>query len=201
VRALDADIVGLQEIDERRTGPDGIPAFIRLSEEVGWHSAEARTISTADGDYGNVLLSRWPIGDACCIDLSFRRREPRKAISGRVDSPAGPIRVLTAHLGLSDRERRHQIGLIARHVESVPEQAAIVLGDFNEWRGIGLATRALCPPFALAPAGPSFPSRWPVFRLDRIWCRSPLAPLGARTVRDCRDLSDHLPVLADLVFR
>lgn len=200
IRELDADIVGLQEIDERSAGLDDIPAFIRVSEELGWHSAEARTIRTDEGDYGNALLSRWPIDEESCIDLSVDQREPRLAISCRVEAPAGPIRVVTAHLGLSDRERRYQIGLIKDHLSSVSESAAIVLGDFNEWRRVGITTRALCPPFELAPSGASFPARYPAFRLDRIWCRPPLAVEDARTVRDYARLSDHLPVVADLRF-
>lgn len=200
VHGIGADIVALQEIDERRRAGDDTPAFIRLSQEDGWYATEARTICTDDGDYGNALLSRWPISDPHRIDLSYRRREPRMAISCRVESPYGDIRVLTAHLGLSSRERRFQIGLIQRHLDEESEHAAIVLGDFNEWRRIGLTTELICPPFALVPSGPTFPSRLPLFRLDRIWCRPPLRPVAGGIVHECRSLSDHLPVIADLEF-
>jgi endonuclease/exonuclease/phosphatase family metal-dependent hydrolase len=169
-----------------------------LREAFDWHSAEARTIRSPDGDYGHVLMSRWPIRDSACLDLAFRRREPRIAISALVASPLGDIRVIAAHLGLSGRERRQQLETILRHLADGNDWGAIVMGDFNEWRRVGASTRALCPPFDVAAAMPSFPARRPMFSLDRIWCRPPLQPVGARLATEYRHLSDHLPVIAEL---
>jgi endonuclease/exonuclease/phosphatase family metal-dependent hydrolase len=198
VRELDADIVALQEVDERSYGPDDPAMFVTLREAFDWHCAEARTIRSPDGDYGHMLMSRWPMRDSVCIDLAWRRREPRMAISTVVESPIGDIRVVAAHLGLSARERREQLATIQRHLSDQELSATIVMGDFNEWRRIGAATKALCPPFEIAAAGPSFPARRPLFPLDRIWCRPPLRPVGASIAAEYRDLSDHLPVIAEL---
>jgi len=200
IRALDADIVSLQEIDERYREPGDQETFVTLRETFGRHSTEARTIRSPDGDYGHVLMSRWPMSDTHCIDLTVAPREPRMALSACVDSPDGEIRVLSAHLGLSARERRRQLAIIAQHLETAGPAAAIVLGDFNEWRRKGPATRALCPPFEAAARRASFPSRRPVFALDRIWCRCPLEPVQSNVVLEYRDLSDHLAVIGDLRF-
>lgn len=200
VHGLDADIVALQEVDERSRGPGEPATFVTLREAFGHYSAEARTVRSPDGDYGHVLMSRWPMSDNEHIDLTVDRREPRAAISSSIDAPDGRIRVLSAHLGLSGRERRRQLALIVEHLASDDTAAAIVMGDFNEWRRIGPATRALCPPFVEAARQPSFPARTPLFSLDRIWCRAPLEPVRASVVREHRALSDHLPVLAELSF-
>lgn len=199
IRALDADIVSLQEIDDRRRAPGDAASFVTLGEAFDRYSTAARTIRSPDGDYGHVLMSCWPMRGNRYLDLSVGRREPRMAISCTVDTPNGPIRVVSAHLGLSARERRRQVAIIARHLRSV-DTAAIVMGDFNEWRRRGVATRALCPPFELAAGLPSFPARRPVFALDRIWSRAPLEPLAASVATEYRDLSDHLGVLADFRF-
>lgn len=164
VRTLDADIVSLQEVDERSRRPGDPASFVTLREAFDRYSAEARTIRSPDGDYGHVLMSCWPMRDNEYLDLSFRRREPRIAISCMVDT------------------------------------AAIIMGDFNEWRRSGIATRTLCPPFEVAAGLASFPSRRPMFPLDRIWSRAPLEPLRASVALEYRDLSDHLGVLADLRF-
>lgn len=199
VRELDADIVSLQEIDDR-SRPSGDPAyFVTVQEAFDRYSADARTIRSPDGDYGHVLISRWPMHEIDRLDLSVARREPRIAITSLVETPNGPIRIVSAHLGLSARERQMQIDIIATHLQSV-ETAAIVFGDFNEWRRRGLATRAFCPPFEVAADLASFPSRKPVFALDRIWSRSPLRPLHASVATEYRDLSDHLAVWADFGF-
>lgn len=198
VRELAADIVALQEVEERWRQPGDAPAFDRLRETFGPHSAEARTLRSPDGDYGHLLMSRWPMHDVVRLDLAVDRREPRMALSCRVESPIGPIRVLAAHLGLSAGERRHQIALIRRHLDDTAEDAAIVLGDFNEWRRVGAVTRALCPPFEPAVARASFPARFPLLALDRIFSRAPLRPVAGKTIRAYRLLSDHLPVMADL---
>lgn len=200
VRSLDADIVALQEIDERSRRPGDEATFVTLSEAFGPHSTEARTIRSPDGDYGHVLMSRWPMRDTRCIDLTFARREPRMALSARVDTPDGEIHVLSAHLGLSGRERLRQLATIVESLKDADADAAIVLGDFNEWRRKGPATRALCPPFQPASQQLSFPSRAPVFSLDRIWYRPPLEALRSRVALEYRHLSDHLAVLAELRF-
>lgn len=200
LREIDADIAVVQEIDDRGRGPGEDSAFDRLPKLCARHAAAARTLSTAAGDYGHLLMSRWPIAAVERIDLAVGGREPRVALSVRVDIDDHPVRVVSTHLGLSARERRLQIGDLREHLERKPERAAIVLGDFNEWRRVGVATRALCPPFEIAAAHASFPARRPMLALDRVWCRSPLAPLGASVGLDQRALSDHLPVLAELGF-
>lgn len=199
VRALNADIVALQELDDRPGRPDEV-AFLTVREAFGTHSAEARTIRSPDGDYGHLLMSRWPMTDVALLDLAVGRREPRMAICSTVASPVGNICVLSTHLGLATWERRRQLAVIVQRLEQREDPAAIVLGDFNEWRPIGPATRALCPPFEIAASRPSFPSRRPLLALDRIWCHAPLRAVRASVATEYRRLSDHLPVVADLVY-
>ncbi|HZD53203.1 MAG TPA: endonuclease/exonuclease/phosphatase family protein, partial [Woeseiaceae bacterium] len=58
IRAIDPDIAALQEVDSRRDRRDG---FDLLGNCLGDHRAEVRTVRTPDGDYGHMLISRWPI--------------------------------------------------------------------------------------------------------------------------------------------
>jgi endonuclease/exonuclease/phosphatase family metal-dependent hydrolase len=200
IRSLDADIVALQEVDDRYRGFGDPRVFAALPGDFDRHSAAAQTIRSPDGDFGHMLMSRWPIRKYRLLDLSVAGREPRMAISAVIDSPAGPVRILAAHLGLFRRERRRQIDIITRHLSGKTPAAAIVMGDFNEWRKAGVMTHALCPPFTVATNMPSFPSRRPILPLDRIWCRPPLNPLSARAAHEHSALSDHLPIVAELEY-
>jgi endonuclease/exonuclease/phosphatase family metal-dependent hydrolase len=200
VAALDPDIVALQEVDARRTLAGGLDTFGMLADALGASAVSARTIVTDEGDYGHMLVSRWPLVARRRLDLSVPGREPRSAILATARVPGLNVTVVATHLGLRARERATQLDTLAAALEANEDDggAAIVLGDFNEWRRRGVASRRLCPPFRPAAALPSFPARRPILALDRIWCRAPLAPHAARTVTEARDASDHLAVLAEL---
>ena len=56
------DVVALQEVDSRRTIAPASSAFAVLREAVGEHGVEAKSIIAPDGEYGQMVLSRWPLG-------------------------------------------------------------------------------------------------------------------------------------------
>jgi endonuclease/exonuclease/phosphatase family metal-dependent hydrolase len=198
VRGLSPDIVALQEVEARRSRTGGLDVFAFLREQVLGHTAEARTITTADGDYGHMVLSRWPLHATRVHDISVAGREPRGIADATALAPFGPIRVIGAHFGLDRRERRKQTAALRAIVGSGPDGAAIVAGDFNELRRRSATHRALSPEFqGVAPVA-TFPSRRPMFALDRIWCRPPLSVRHSRVLPGARAASDHLPLIAEL---
>jgi endonuclease/exonuclease/phosphatase family metal-dependent hydrolase len=195
LEAVQPDISALQEIDNRttRTAQDLFSYFGGL---FGWRTVTARTLTARDGHYGHIVLSRWPIESLGEIDLSVRFREPRKAIVGAVTTPAGALVVIAAHLGLLPPERRRQVARLKERIASIATRPLVVLGDFNDFPGRGLAERSLCPPLTSTPELPTYPSRFPLLPLDRIWFTAPLALNALATVSEARRLSDHLPLLA-----
>ena len=56
------DVVALQEVDSRQTLAPARSAFAVLRDAVGEHGIEAKSITTADGAYGQMVVSRWPLG-------------------------------------------------------------------------------------------------------------------------------------------
>jgi endonuclease/exonuclease/phosphatase family metal-dependent hydrolase len=199
LEAAQPDVTALQEIDTRtaRTAHDPFSYFGTL---FGWTTVAARTLSARDGHYGHIVLSRWPIESLGEIDLSIRWREPRKAIVGAVTSPNGRIVVVAAHLGLLPFERRRQFERLRKRIETIAERPLVVLGDFNDFPGRGLAERSLCPPLNPTPELATYPSRLPLLPLDRIWFSAPLALKTIATIRDAGRVSDHLPLLASLCW-
>ena len=193
------DILALQEVDSRRRKAKPEGAFQFLARALGGYSAESKLIVAPDGDYGHVLISRWPLTDTVYHDISLSGREPRAAIETCAETPLGVLHVVAAHLGLSFRERRHQADLLAGIVKHGPEHA-IMLGDFNDWIWRGSVQKVLGGLFPARSRHKTFPARRPLFALDRIYCRP--SRMLARTWTDPAALhaSDHLPVLADLHF-
>jgi endonuclease/exonuclease/phosphatase family metal-dependent hydrolase len=55
-------------------------AFEMLASALGAHAAEAKCLLAPDGDYGHVIISRWPLGAPTHRDISVGGREPRAAI-------------------------------------------------------------------------------------------------------------------------
>ena len=74
----------------------------------------------------------------------------------------------------------------------------VVLGDINEWLPLGRPLRWMHGLFGRSPAERSFPSRWPLVALDRVWVRPRHALLALKAHRTplAEQASDHLPVKA-----
>ena len=195
IRHWSPDVVALQEVDSRGRTDD---PFARLAEAVGDHSIDARSIVTQDGDYGQVLLSKWPfLATPKVVDVSYQEREPRRAISARIQSNVGEMTVVATHLGLSIYERHAQAHALA---DLVGPTRTLVLGDFNDWFWVksvrGVLAR-ICP---VRTRLRTFPARLPMMRLDRIYASRDLAIRSAWTDRKARAYSDHLPVIADVAL-
>lgn len=191
----DPHIVALQEVDSRRKGE--VDPFEFLQRVLGEHGIGAKSIVTEDGAYGQMLVSRWPMIGTEIHDLSFPEREPRRAITTRIETPFGPLRVLATHLGLSIHERRSQ----ARKLLSIAgddDLSTIILGDFNDWFWPGSVRSVLSRAFPGRTRFRTFPSRFPLLRLDRLYCRPRAALARGFTDASAHAISDHLPVIGDV---
>jgi len=218
VQALDADLVFLQEVrlfhhrearqfDRSWFGwPEQGQAEFLAPE--GYEVAYRTNAVTRHGEHGNALLSRYPIGDVGHHDVSDHRFEQRGLLHVPVRWQGTEVHAVVAHLGLIHGSRVRQIQKLAAFIEDhVPHGAPLVVaGDFNDWgerleesmRTTGLSRAMLT---GAKRSLPTFPSRVPVFALDRIYMRGlrcvdmkvPRGPAWAR-------MSDHLPLLAELVL-
>ena len=78
----------------------------------------------------------------------------------------------------------------------------VLMGDVNEWFLWGRPLRWLHRHFQQTPAPATFPARWPVFALDRIWVepRQALRRVSVHDSATARVASDHLPITATINF-
>ena len=180
-----------------RRDKSGIDPFAFLQRELGEHGIGAKSITTEDGDYGQMLISRWPMTETTIHDLSHPEREPRRAIASMIATPQGPLRFVATHLGLSIHERRGQTRKLLE-IAGPANPITVVVGDFNDWFWPGSVRRALSQALPGRTRFRTFPSAWPLLRLDGIYCRPFSAMLRSFTDREARHISDHLPVIADV---
>lgn len=210
LRDLKADLIGLQEVDTRvpaGVGPDGSEPIASGMNQLDYMAFMLKVNAIAGpciredhGHYGNALLTRLPVTDVRSIDLSVQGREPRGALDIDVNVAGRVLRVIVTHLGCRAFERRRQIGRLLAYIGHSPKRPTLIMGDFNEWSPLSRGIRTINAHFGLTSARPSFPSRWPVFSLDRIWVlggtKSPLFRINKSPL--ARVASDHLPVSATI---
>ena len=200
IRELDADVIGLQEVDSRPSVEAGLDQVAYLAEATGLVGIAGVTRQHDQGDYGNALLTRHPVCQLRRLDLSVPRREPRGAIEAEIEVDGVGCTVIVTHLGLKRRERRRQLAqLVADCFLRRERRPTVLLGDLNEWSGAGRVLHRLPPGFAWRAAA-SFPAWLPLLALDGMvaYPGAALASVGAHASRLARRASDHLPVRGEL---
>jgi endonuclease/exonuclease/phosphatase family metal-dependent hydrolase len=193
------DIVALQEVDSRRRVANARSPFELLREAIGEHGIEAKSITTADGDYGQMLASRCPFNGTQVHDITHADREPRRAIETDLQCGHGKIRVVATHFGLSLAERRTQAKRLVA-IARAHDLPTVMLGDFNDWFWPGSLWHALKHELPGQTRHPTFPSWCPFLRLDRIFCWPPHIMQRSFVDRRAWRASDHLPVIADIAL-
>lgn len=198
IRRWEPDIVALQEVDSRKCAPGEVPAFTFITQQLGFHAVEAKTIIAKDGgEYGQMLSSRWEMIRSEIHDISVPHREPRRAIEAEIETPSGCVHIVASHFGLTFGERRRQAEAVAALAARSPHPA-IVLGDFNDWTRHGTVQKTLSGIFPALTQHRTWPSFFPVLRLDRVFCRPGAVLAESRTDPDGARYSDHLPIIADI---
>lgn len=205
---LDADVVGLQEVDRGLDRSGGVDQTAEVAQALG--AAYWRFEPTVDETYGIALVSRlpvrsWeirrfgpaPVGMPLMIPgrrgLSHVPDEPRAAIAAVLDTPGGPMTVVTAHLSFVPGWNVAQLRSIALWARTFPGPRLLV-GDLNL---PGPVVRATARWTQLARV-PTYPSWRPRVQFDHVLGDA----VGERAVRDVQALrlavSDHCALVVDL---
>lgn len=196
----EVDIALIQEMDTRpKRKFAGVDISVLAGERFPF-IAEGPTISTSLGWYGNAILSRYPLKNTTIIDVSHAGREPRNILETFAHTPEGVLHILNTHKGLKSVERGFQLRKLGELLARKSDVPLIVGGDLNEWHSASVALRKLEEYLSPLKCGATFPTRFPIFSLDRMWCR-PQGLLKSASVlktKETRIFSDHYPLIAEL---
>jgi endonuclease/exonuclease/phosphatase family metal-dependent hydrolase len=155
LRALDADVVALQEVDRDQQESGASHQARVLAEALGMDWRYAPTLlgtvgpgpiagrpatpagPGAEGDdgpaYGIALLSRRPFRRSRTLPLpQGRASEPRVALLTEVPTDAGPVTVAGTHLANSFPANARQLRFLQRELSGWPAPR-LLLGDLNLW--------------------------------------------------------------------
>lgn len=207
LQALNPDIIALQEVIGPGRTTAGHAELIGAALGMGWIMGPVRELR--NHQFGNMILSRFPMWNHAQYDLSWQTCEPRGTQRVAVDVGPGTLQVYNAHLGTALLERRYQATRLAAWVHDRRTPAPkILLGDFNEWSrtlaGDILAERLKSIDiFAFLKRRRTYPGIFPLLHLDHIYYE------GDITVRDVSLpktrlallASDHLPLVADITVK
>lgn len=208
VAQFQADVVCLQEVRafnrsmQRRFAHWPSRGQADCLAPPGYQAVYRTNAVTRHGEHGNALLSRWPVAAHAHHDVSDHRFEQRGLLHVVLNLRGRAVHVVVVHLGLIHASRERQVQALGHLIErDIPaDEPVVVAGDFNDW-GVRLhgsmARHGLATFEALRLS--TFPSRWPLLQLDRIYVRglrlvSAYVPHGPAWA----SLSDHLPLIAEL---
>ena len=184
IRRMQADIVFLQEVRgdharHRHLFHGSQPEY--LADSIWQDFAYGKNAVYPAGHHGNALLSKYPIIKWENEDISAHASEQRGMLHCEIAVPGWErnLHCVCVHLGLFARWRRRQLLALRERIESlVPQDAPLIIaGDFNDWRmraghilADNLQLKEVFEHVRGKPAR-SFPSLFPMFRLDRIYAR------------------------------
>lgn len=196
---LDADVVALQEADQRFGSRAAvIPRDMLI--ETHWQIVPLAMRAGGMGWHGNSILVKRGISIEDAVPIALPSLEPRGAVRARLSWEGRAFDVVGMHLDLSGLLRRRQIRTVCAELAHGKQVPAVILGDLNEWSPRGGALRSFGKGWEVLSTGRSFPGSRPLAPLDRIVHSSHWRCLACGVHRSALAVaaSDHLPVRAEL---
>lgn len=197
INESNADIIALQEV-ERFSIRTGFKDQIKhLSEELGMNYAFGKSINLLNGEYGNGLLSRYPIIEYMTYDLPSYS-EQRTLLRTLVDVEGNQMAVYNTHLGLKQAERMEQLEYILQLI-SEERFDYVLMGDMNT--KITKLT-ALTKTLVDSAEGSDYENQSTFVekdiseRIDYIFASENLKPVHYEVIQT--EASDHYPVICEI---
>ena len=204
ILSVEPDIVFLQEVHGKHLVENF--ELETLADEI-WHDhSYAQNSINSGGDYGNAILSRYPIISSEFYDLSTNKLEKRNIQNAIIDIEGNILSCFNTHLNILRSSRRKQLEEIRCYLNQKKLQYAILAGDFNDlWqdsreleKAIGFADSHYT---IYGEYAKSFPSPIPFLRLDRLMTKG-LEVNECKLLNDriWKRLSDHLPIFCEIIL-
>lgn len=209
IKAEGADIVALQEVDKgvARTDRRDLPA--ELAALTGMTAVFSNNFHFQGGEYGNALLTRFPIRHATNSHYQMLRvGEQRGLLQATLSVQGRPVVLMNTHIDYrgDDSERWLNVGEIETFGQPVAGMPVILCGDFNDTPDSRVHQRLSQTFFdvwqLVGPGdGFTFPVQTPRKRIDYIWLSKAAGLTPVKVWIPDTEASDHLPVVAEFQWR
>ncbi|MEK0450019.1 MAG: hypothetical protein RL088_2287 [Verrucomicrobiota bacterium] len=222
IRALNPDLVALQEVDVRTKRFRGRDLPAELSMLTGMRALFAEAMPFGGGSYGEAVLTRLPVVSHKKHALPAREKsEPRAALEvlcrlhDAADAPH--VRFIATHLDHLDAEddRLMQTSKLAEIFAEPASPPSLLAGDFNA-EPAAASLKQLAGKWTLTWPDGRAPATWPAIAsrvaIDHVYAAGPWKVRRAVTAVDAfpgdaewkakiEAASDHLPILVELELR
>jgi endonuclease/exonuclease/phosphatase family metal-dependent hydrolase len=213
IRSVAADLVALEEVDHKSRRTAGVLQDVELARLTGMHlifgkASDREGIDQDGGDYGNAILSRFPIKSSQNRALPNTPGVERRAVlEVEIDwpRPSGaslPLRFLAAHFdNASEADRVASAKMLNDLATSRPNMPTIFAGDLNSAPDAE-PVKILSQQWSLTSGELStYPANAPRRQIDYVFFRPARAwKVVEVKVADEAMASDHRPVLAILEY-
>jgi endonuclease/exonuclease/phosphatase family metal-dependent hydrolase len=201
IRAMQADLIALQEVDVRTRRGSFVDEPVELAKILGFHYVFAASIKWDEGHYGLAVLSRWPLTKVRRHRLDGSpEAEPRIVLDVTVCAGGRPLRVLNHHADRRTVSRALGFANLRRIIKDDVGRGLLVLADLNEYPDAPGIRSLIGDGFidlgAAATVNTVGTGR--VDRVDYVLADGPMARLASPARVWPTDKSDHHAVLADL---
>lgn len=208
IARCEPDIVALQEVDAGRARSGRIDQAAMIASHLRMDPHFHPALHLEEEKYGDAILTALPSRLVKAGPLPSVG-EPRGAIWVSVDVGGAQLQVVNTHLGLRRGERMLQVAALLGPgwlgSAECREAPVVLLGDFNAvassaaYRSLARNLRDVHAQAARNP-GATFPSRFPLLRLDHIFAGEGIEAVAAEVRSDmlARSASDHLPLVATI---
>jgi endonuclease/exonuclease/phosphatase family metal-dependent hydrolase len=208
-----ADIIGLNEVDKHFSKrSDNIDQISWLAKQLNMQHAFSPSLSlrfkktSPVRQYGNALLSRYPIVNAKSHLLNILPGivEGRSILEATLQINEKCLKINVTHLSLNPILHRKQTNFMINQFNNTSDPT-IVMGDWNmkpeskDWRKM---THEFQDAWTIAGKGTGFtyPSLRPRTRLDYLFVSPHFRVIDADIITNNPKASDHLPLKATVSF-
>ena len=198
LRALDADVITLQEVDNRTERTGRVDQTAVLAELLGYRGFHGAHRSYQGGEYGNAILTRSPVHAVRTHRIPPASGSALAVHEVEIELGSHTISVISVHLAGSAEERLAQADSIASFFAAA-DHPVVLAGDFNGRRDGPVLDRLQRDWRILEKSADvnTYPSDAPDREIDFIMVRpaSSFEVIEHRVI-DESVASDHRPILA-----
>lgn len=132
IRGARPDLVALQEVDNRTERTGGVDQTAELARLTGLHGQFCKQIDFEGGEYGQAVLSRFPLSVTTIHWLpGMPERERRIAAEVHFEAAGQKLAPVTTHLHHNQEPFRQQQAAKLNEIFANSERPVILAGDLN----------------------------------------------------------------------